>query len=327
MSRKPRSLLCWSISVGLIALFAFAPVRAAAQAGTLDQQQTDTSGGNITMGEVPFFGFNASFAQTFTAGLSGELDRVDLPLQGGGTDPLIVEIRDTSGGVPGGTVLASASVPASSVPDAGFEWVAVTFSGPATVQSGTQYAIVAYTTDTLPPGYSWFVGPVDTYAGGATWESPDVPPSSIWFGPTNDAAFKTYVVVAANNPPDCSGVSVSPDTLSPATRDQFKPVTLAGGSDPDGDPVTLTVTGVTQDEPLTARGDDTSPDAQAGATSNEVLLRAERNPMGDGRVYRISFTASDGEGGSCTGTVTVQVPRKKGETAVDSGGSFNSFGP
>jgi hypothetical protein len=53
----------------------------------------------------------------------------------------------------------------------------------------------------------------------------------------------------------------------------------------------------------------------------------ERNPKGDGRVDRIAFSASDGKGGSCSGTAKVLVPRKKGETAVDGGNtaSWNSF--
>jgi hypothetical protein len=56
-----------------------------------------------------------------------------------------------------------------------------------------------------------------------------------------------------------------------------------------------------------------------------VLLRAERDVDGDGRVYRVSFTASDGLGGSCSGTTTVQVPRQ-GDTAADSAPpSYDSF--
>lgn len=74
-------------------------------------------------------------------------------------------------------------------------------------------------------------------------------------------------------------------------------------------------------------GDFTSPDAASGPASNQVYVRSERNPKGDGRVDRIAFSASDGKGGSCSGTAKVLVPRKKGETAVDGGNtaSWNSF--
>lgn len=63
---------------------------------------------------------------------------------------------------------------------------------------------------------------------------------------------------------------------------------MAGTTDADGDAVVLTVTAVTQDEPLNGVGDgDTGPDAQRGATADTVLVRAERQGPSDGRVYRI----------------------------------------
>ena len=131
------------------------------------------------------------------------------------------------------------------------------------------------------------------------------------------------VTVVAGSPPDCSGVGASPNVLSHAGGGRrFVLVTLSGASDPDLDPVSLTVTGVTQDEPL----GDTTPDAATGSAADQVLLRAERDRQGDGRVYRIAFSASDGQGGSCTGTATVSVPLRKGVPAVDSGGSYDSFG-
>lgn len=94
--------------------------------------------------------------------------------------------------------------------------------------------------------------------------------------------------------------------------------------------MTLTITGVTQDEALNGLGDgDTSPDAKAGPASHRVYVRAERSGTGDGRVYRIAFTGDDGNGGTCTGSVTVGVPHDqgKGSTPVDSGLNVDSFGP
>jgi hypothetical protein len=115
-----------------------------------------------------------------------------------------------------------------------------------------------------------------------------------------------------NQPPDCSHVAASPDTLWPPNH-KLVPVSLSGATDPDGDQVTLTITGVTQDEPTGRK-----PDAVLGPASNGVSLRATRSGHGDGRAYRIAFTASDGRGGSCSGTATVSVPRKKRKPAVDS---------
>jgi hypothetical protein len=134
------------------------------------------------------------------------------------------------------------------------------------------------------------------------------------------AALEVY-----GSPPDCSGVVATPNSLSPATG-SFELIALSGATDADGDPLTYHIDGVTQDEPVS---DNTSPDAQytsAGPNSNEVELRAERNRRKNGRVYRISFTVSDGVDGSCSGVVRVSVPRKHTH-AVDDGdtASWDSF--
>ena len=127
-----------------------------------------------------------------------------------------------------------------------------------------------------------------------------------------------------NHPPDCSNVAASRPVLTTANR-KLVPITLDGATDSDGDPVTLSVEAVTQDEPVTGRGDATAPDA-IDERDGELRVRAERNPHGDGRVYRIAFTASDNHGGSCSGTATVSVPRKKHKPAVDSAPpSYDSF--
>jgi hypothetical protein len=127
-----------------------------------------------------------------------------------------------------------------------------------------------------------------------------------------------------NRPPDCHRARASVTELLPANR-RFREVSLEGASDPDGDTVSITIEGVTQDEPVRARGDQTRPDAH-GSGDSVVRLRAERNPHGDGRVYRIAFTASDGRGGNCEGEVAIGVPRHKGKPAVDSAPpSFDSF--
>ena len=119
-----------------------------------------------------------------------------------------------------------------------------------------------------------------------------------------------------NRPPDCSSVTPSRPVLTTQNR-KLVPVTLEAASDADGDPVTFIVDGVTQDEPVLSRGDRTSPDA-VDRGDGELSVRAERAGRGDGRVYRIAFTASDGRGGSCSDTTTVTVPRKKHRPGVDS---------
>jgi len=115
-------------------------------------------------------------------------------------------------------------------------------------------------------------------------------------------------------------------------------ITLSGATDPDGDTLAYQIDGVTQDEPATGVGDDTFPDAaltSAGANSNQVLVRSEANSLFNGRVYRIAYTVSDGNGGSCSGTAgpggnttaKVSVLRRRGTTAIDDGDamSWDSF--
>jgi hypothetical protein len=99
-------------------------------------------------------------------------------------------------------------------------------------------------------------------------------------------------------------------------------VGITGVSDPDNN-ATITITGVTQDEPTNGLGDgDTPIDAVINADGT-VLLRAERSGSGNGRVYRVSFTASDLEGSS-SGVIRVTVPHTVNRPAIDSFYTFDS---
>jgi hypothetical protein len=134
--------------------------------------------------------------------------------------------------------------------------------------------------------------------------------------------------IAYNQAPDCSGVVADKTSLWPPNH-KLQNIALSGLTDPDGDPVTLMITGVTQDEPVNGLEDgDTAPDAVAGATPSQVKLRAERSGLGDGRVYEIRFTGTDAVGATCTGRVRVSVPlSQNGDPAVNSGQLYDSFGP
>ncbi len=122
---------------------------------------------------------------------------------------------------------------------------------------------------------------------------------------------------------DCSGAAPTVGTLWPPNH-RLVDVGVQGVVDASGAPVTVTVTGVTQDEPVNALGDgNTAPDAVlAGPVAG---LRAERSGLGDGRVYHLAFTAAAGAR-SCQGTVTVCVPHDQGQGAacVDQGPLFDS---
>jgi hypothetical protein len=181
-----------SLAASLVATFLLAAT-ASAFAGTLDQQQTQSdSEAGLSVGQ--------SSAQTFTAGITGGLDRADLLLRkiGSPVEPLTVEIRNAAGGRPGMAVLASASIPMSALGSSA-AFVPATFAAPAAVTAGTQYALVAYTTHAANDCCGWsYQDATNPYSGGAGLNSNAVPPQAPWGtqGGGDDYAFMTYVVPA-----------------------------------------------------------------------------------------------------------------------------------
>jgi hypothetical protein len=98
-------------------------------------------------------------------------------------------------------------------------------------------------------------------------------------------------------------------------------VSVAGVTDPDGDPLAITITGIAQDEPLDGSGEQNGCPDGMGAGTGSAMLRAERGGDGDGRVYHVSFLADDGRGGLCEGAVTVCVPHdlRAADACIDQG--------
>ena len=141
-------------------------------------------------------------------------------------------------------------------------------------------------------------------------------------GDANDDA----VPDECNRPPDCGNAGAEPDELWPPNH-KFREITIAGVTDEDGDPVTVMITSITQDEPVDGMGQGkTSPDATGVGTST-ASVRAERSGTQDGRTYHVGFAASDGRGGACTGEVTVCVPhdQRPGHFCGDQGPLFGQF--
>jgi chitinase len=52
--------------------------------------------------------------------------------------------------------------------------------------------------------------------------------------------------------------------------------------------------------------------------------KTERNDSGNGRVYRIDFTATDRRGASCSGAVGGCVPIRSRNVCTDDGQNYNS---
>ena len=197
-------------------------------------------------------------------------------------------------------------------------------------------------TYTVPTsGYYDFFWRTDT--GRATWEvsctaAPDADGDGASDGSDNcPAAYNPDqadvdrdgvgdVCDATDGRPDCSDVVATPKVLK--ADGKLHEVALTGASDADGDALIYSITAVSQDEPTSGgfRNDLNTPDA-IGVSGNTVSLRGERNPSLNGRVYRIHYTVTAGDGLQCTGFATVGVPTRKNVVPVDDGAqaSWNSY--
>ena len=109
-----------------------------------------------------------------------------------------------------------------------------------------------------------------------------------------------------NRAPVCSSAIANIDTVWPL------PVEVLGVTDPDGDPVTITVDSIYQDEPIDTFADG-SIIAVGQSADNDRLT-------GEGRMVQINFTAADGNGGRCTGNVSVCLPHDRGKNSNCVGG-------
>jgi hypothetical protein len=157
-------------------------------APNIDQQNTNlsTSGQGVTT--------TGWQGQTFTAGVSGQITRIDLNLfcsSCTGTSPnLTVSIRNTASNLPTGTDLATATIAGNNSGAGGF-WTA-NFASPLTVTAGTVYAVLVRPVSNPSAGtYAATTSTASTYAGGRRVSSTNS--GGAWTGGTNDIGFVIYV--------------------------------------------------------------------------------------------------------------------------------------
>jgi hypothetical protein len=161
--------------------------------GTLDQSQTlVTNAKGLREG---FF-----WAQTFTAGITGDLDQVNVFLGrveiGPATGNIVVQIRSVDGNVPSDTVLGSGVIAEANVPLLlSATWVAAPLTSAAVV-AGTKYAVVLMANGLSDYDVS---SAGDVYSGGEEYyQQPDAF-GSHWFSEGTDMTFQTFVTPSGTN--------------------------------------------------------------------------------------------------------------------------------
>jgi hypothetical protein len=254
----------------VLSLSLTAPAQAATD--TLDQSQTLT---------ISLQRMIPTLAQTFTAGATGQLDRISLAYDTTGYTSLRVSIESTTAsGTPSGAVVAGPFSWAGTVQCCkAFHDFAVK---PALqITSGTKYAIVV---QTLGGIFTWYTdGFWDMYPGGQLYVGSSWLTGSQW---GMDFAFETWVVGAAANTPPALAANSSAVTVNEGTA----PTNTGTYSDPDGDSVTLSA----------STGSVTKTGTSSGTWS-------WTQPASDeGPAQTVTITANDGNGFTASSVFTVQ---------------------
>jgi hypothetical protein len=179
--------------------------------GNIDQSVSGTLNWNSGLTSTQ------SVGQTFTAGISGQLDRVTIDIGKSGTPgTFFLEIFEVSGGFPTGNALASQAVSETLVTNT-ISTVIVDFTSPATIVSGTRYALFLRAPSAVSGG---MMSPSSSYSVGV--ENNPLSSEGIiyntgsWSSSANDARFATYVtpiVVPVVSSPSTTPVS-PPETLA-----------------------------------------------------------------------------------------------------------------
>lgn len=144
---------------------------------------------------------------------------------------------------------------------------------------------------------------------------------------TDESPILYDLTILANQPTDCSEATPSQSVIWPPNHN-FVTITVDGVTDPEGDPFTINIDSIFQDEPVDTNGDGSFTPDGMGIDTDTAEVRAERSGSktvpGNGRVYHIDFTATDVHGESCSGELLVEVPHDKKDTAVDEGPLYDS---
>ena len=143
------------------------------------------------------FGTPAWTGQTFIPAVNGQLEKAEIQLfcNGCGATPpnLTLSVRNTAAGLPTGADLASVTIPGSAFGSGATVAFTATFGAPATLTSGTQYALILRPVSApAGSGYFWIRSSPSTYANGSRVLSADS--GGTWSADTTrDYNFKAYM--------------------------------------------------------------------------------------------------------------------------------------
>lgn len=235
----------------------------------------------------------------------------DLAVTAGAASPALAGSAWTTSVNVTNTLDTAADVTLSVVLPAAIAWQTTT--APAGWTCTTSSGIVECHTDTVASG-AGVSFEITGLVGCDTSDGSTLGVSAVIGSMTSDTNSGNNMANAAatvsNLPPSITGASLSRTHLLLPLH-QFVPVNVRYSAADACTPVTTSLS-VTSDEPVTGQGQGlsglTSPDWIV-IDDHWVLLRAERLPRGDGRVYTITITAVDAAGGKTTEALTVTVPR------------------
>jgi hypothetical protein len=127
----------------------------------------------------------------------------------------------------------------------------------------------------------------------------------------NVATATTTVTVVDTTPPRIDSVRANPATLWPPNHKLVPVRVIPGVFDVCDAAPACRILSVSSSEPVTGKGDNTSPDWEVTGDLS-VDLRAERSGNGNGRVYTVKVECVDDSGNASRGIGTVKVPHDQG---------------
>jgi streptogramin lyase len=303
--------------------------------------------GNVTVGSGPTgVAVDANgkiWATNFFSGTVSRIDPTDGPTGADGVTP--VGLVDFTTGNLGGNLYNYSDMTGSTLtaPPTTGTWTVVHDSG----EFDAPWSNVSWTSSE-PAGSSITVTVASSNNAGGPFSLPETVTNGVDLSSTPPGQFLKVTVtfdradgfgpspvlfditLLYNRAPDCSGAFPSLDSLWPPNH-KFVDINVLGVTDPDGDPFTINIDSIFQDEPTDTYGDGSFAPDGMGVGTDTASVRAERSGTkkvpGNGRVYHISFTANDGVGGACMGDVQVGVPHDKKDIPIDDGALYDSTIP